>query len=62
MNILTFLITIFIFPSALLANGMPSDWQLSFQKPGSPLMEQLVNFHDLVFWIITVAPGRGDPS
>jgi len=32
---------------------MPSDWQLSFQKPGSPLMEQLVNFHDLVFWIIT---------
>jgi len=53
MNILSFITTIFVLPSVLLANGMPSDWQLSFQKPGSPLMEQLVNFHDLVFWIIT---------
>ena len=50
-----FLYTVFclISPKLLLANGQPTDWQLSFQKPASPLMEQLVNFHDLVFWIIT---------
>ena len=49
---------LFFLPTMLLANqdgfiGQPEKWQLSFQKAGSPLMEELINLHDLVFWIIT---------
>ena len=40
-------------PTLLAALGQPEDWQLSFQDPASPLMRELINFHDLVFWIIT---------
>jgi cytochrome c oxidase subunit 2 len=47
-----FLMLIFS-PSFLLADGKAVDWQLSFQEPGSPLMENLIDFHSLVFWIIT---------
>ncbi len=42
-----------ILPFNIYAEGMAKNWQLSFQEPASPLMEQLVNFHSLVFWIIT---------
>lgn len=35
------------------SKGQPTDWQMGFQEPASPLMAQLVNFHDFVFWIIT---------
>ena len=42
-----------ILPTLLAALGQPQDWQLSFQDPASPLMRELINFHDLVFWIIT---------
>ena len=35
------------------AKGQPTDWQLGFQEAGSPLMQQLIDFHDFVFWIIT---------
>ena len=40
-------------PTLSAALGQPEDWQLSFQDPASPLMRELINFHDLVFWIIT---------
>lgn len=51
-NILKFL-TVALLPSLVFAN-QPTDWQLSFQNPGSPLMRELVDFHSVVFWIITV--------
>ena len=35
------------------AKGQPTDWQLGFQEPASPLMAQLVSLHDFIFWIIT---------
>tara|TARA_A100001015_G_C15031462_1_gene733505 strand:- start:2853 stop:3623 length:771 start_codon:yes stop_codon:yes gene_type:complete len=35
------------------ANGLAKDWQLSFQEAGSPLMQELIDFHSVVFWIIT---------
>ena len=41
------------FSSLVLAKGQPTDWQLSFQEPASPLMAQLVSLHDFIFWIIT---------
>ncbi len=42
-----------LFSNALLAKGQPTEWQLSFQEAGSPLMQKLIDFHDFVFWIIT---------
>ena len=39
--------------SLLMAKGQPTEWQLGFQEAGSPLMQQLIDFHDFVFWVIT---------
>ncbi len=51
MNILKFL-TMLLISSEVLAK-QPSEWQIGFQEAGSPLMQQLINLHDFVFWIIT---------
>ena len=45
--------SLFILPIQSFALGKAEDWQLSFQDPASPLMRELISFHDLVFWIIT---------
>ena len=44
---------IFNLPQVALAIGQPEEWQLGFQDAGSPLMQNLIDFHDFVFWIIT---------
>jgi len=33
--------------------GIAKDWQITFQEPASPVMEQIESFHNLLFWIIT---------
>ena len=53
MRFLYILTCVLMLPTLLEALGQPEDWQLSFQDPASPLMRELINFHDLVFWIIT---------
>ena len=52
MNFFTFL-TSFLTANQIFAKGQPTEWQLGFQEAGSPLMQQLIDFHDFVFWIIT---------
>jgi cytochrome c oxidase subunit 2 len=52
MKFFTFLISFFT-AKQILAKGQPTEWQLGFQEAGSPLMQQLIDFHDFVFWIIT---------
>ncbi len=52
MKFLTFL-TSFFTANQIFAKGQPTEWQLGFQEAGSPLMQQLIDFHDFVFWIIT---------
>ena len=52
MKFLTFLTSIFT-ANQIFAKGQPTEWQLGFQEAGSPLMQQLIDFHDFVFWIIT---------
>ncbi len=49
------IISIFLtfFSTSAFAKGQPTEWQLGFQEAGSPLMQQLIDFHDFVFWIIT---------
>ena len=42
-----------LFASDSIAKGQPTEWQIGFQEAGSPLMQQLIDFHDFVFWIIT---------
>ena len=35
------------------SKGQPSEWQISFQDAASPLMQNLIDLHDFVVWIIT---------
>ena len=37
---------------ALAGLGRPSDWQMSFQQPASPVMENIISFHDFLLWVI----------
>lgn len=45
---------LFFLSKISLAKGQPTEWQIGFQEAGSPLMQNLIDFHDFVFWIITV--------
>jgi len=40
--------------AALAGLGQPSPWQLGLQDAGSPVMEEVVGFHDFVLIIVTV--------
>jgi cytochrome c oxidase subunit 2 len=33
--------------------GQPSPWQLGLQESGSPVMDDVVGFHEFVLWIVT---------
>ena len=33
--------------------GQPSPWQLGLQQPATPVMENLIWFHDFLLWLIT---------
>ena len=46
--------SLFFLSKISLAKGQPTEWQIGFQEAGSPLMQNLIDFHDFVFWIITV--------
>ena len=50
-NILVLKIFTFItlLSSNTLSKGQPTEWQLSFQEAASPLMQNLIDFHDFVF-------------
>ena len=39
---------------ALAADGMASPWQLSFQTPATPVMEEIVSFHHMLLWLISI--------
>ena len=38
---------------ALAGNGQPSPWQLGFQQSATPVMDNIVWFHDFLLWIIS---------
>jgi cytochrome c oxidase subunit 2 len=33
--------------------GQPSPWQIGLQQSGTPVMDDIVWFHDLLLWVIT---------
>jgi cytochrome c oxidase subunit 2 len=38
---------------ALAGLGRPSDWQLGLQQSATPVMDNIISFHDFLLWIIT---------
>ena len=36
------------------ADGIAKPWQMNFQEAASPVMERIEDFHNLLFWIITI--------
>ena len=34
------------------AAGAPKPWEMGFQPPATPVMEEVENFHTLLLWII----------
>src|SRR6266700_7389217 len=43
--------------AALAGLGQPSPWQLGLQKPASPVMDNIIWFHDFLLYIITGIAG-----
>lgn len=43
-----------LFAGSAMADGIPQPWQLNFQPPASPVMEQIENFHNILLVIITI--------
>jgi cytochrome c oxidase subunit 2 len=42
---------------ALAGAGQPTPWQLGLQDSATPVMDDIVGFHDLLLWIITAISG-----
>ncbi|MBO0759200.1 MAG: cytochrome c oxidase subunit II [Bradyrhizobiaceae bacterium] len=42
---------------ALASEGQPSPWQLGLQNAATPVMEDIVWFHDFLLWLITAIAG-----
>jgi cytochrome c oxidase subunit II len=43
--------------AALAGLGQPSPWQLGLQQPATPVMENIIGFHDFLLYIITGIAG-----
>ena len=39
--------------AAMAELGQPSPWQLGLQQAGSPVMQDIIGFHDFLLWVIT---------
>ena len=39
--------------AALAGSGQPSPWQMGFQQAATPVMDNIVWFHDFLLWLIT---------
>ena len=39
--------------AALAGLGQPSPWQFGFQQSASPVMDNIISFHDFLLYIIT---------
>src|SRR6266480_3108932 len=53
----TFVATLAAAATALAGLGQPSPWQLGLQKPASPVMDNIIWFHDFLLYIITGIAG-----
>lgn len=49
-----FALSLPVFPASAQQEGLAKPWQLNFQEPATPVMEQLYDTHTLLLWIITI--------
>jgi cytochrome c oxidase subunit II len=42
---------------ALAGEGQPSEWEIGLQNAATPVMEDIVRFHDFLLWTITAIAG-----
>jgi hypothetical protein len=42
--------------AALAGLGQPSPWQMTLQQSASPVMDDIIWFHDFLLWIIAAIP------
>jgi cytochrome c oxidase subunit II len=55
-RLITFIATglpVMIAGVALAASGQPTPWQLGLQQGATPVMDDLIWFHDFLLWVIT---------
>jgi cytochrome c oxidase subunit 2 len=46
-------VTVLATGAALAATGQPEPWQLGLQKGATPVMDDIIWFHDILLWLIT---------
>ncbi len=46
------LLSLILFTTPLFADGYPVPWQMTFQEAVSPIMHEVVNFHNLLLWMV----------
>ena len=46
-------VTVFALGTALAATGQPEPWQLGLQKGATPVMDDIIWFHDFLLWVIS---------
>jgi cytochrome c oxidase subunit 2 len=46
-------VTVFTGGAALAASGQPEPWQLGLQQSATPVMDNIIWFHDFLLWVIT---------
>jgi cytochrome c oxidase subunit II len=46
-------VTVFTGGAALAASGQPEPWQLGLQQGATPVMDNIIWFHDFLLWVIT---------
>src|SRR5204863_8283575 len=42
-----------LFTTAFAATGQPEPWQLGLQKGATPVMDDIIWFHDFLLWVIS---------
>src|SRR5512144_2122883 len=46
-------VPVFVPGAALAATGQPEPWQLGLQKGATPVMDDIIWFHDFLLWVIS---------
>ena len=46
-------VPVFVTAAALAATGQPEPWQLGMQKGATPVMDDIIWFHDFLLWVIS---------
>jgi cytochrome c oxidase subunit 2 len=51
--VITYVVVVLTGGAALAASGQPEPWQLGLQQGATPVMDNIIWFHDFLLWVIT---------